>query len=71
MGKDCVETGLALPAAGSTPPRRLWLVAAHFTSLDAIRQFALRLLGPNWREASVVTRHNAALFLFVPRDNPG
>ena len=70
-GKDCVETGLALPAAGSATPRRLWLVAAHFTSLDAIRQFARGLLGPKWREASVFTRHNAALFLFVPRDNPG
>ena len=70
-GKDCVETSLALPVSGSAAPRRLWLVAAHFTSLDAIRHFALGLLGPNWREASVFTRHNAALFLFVPRDNPG
>jgi hypothetical protein len=67
-GKDCVETGLALPAAGSAPPRHLWLAAAHFQDMKTIRKFALGLLGPNWREASVFARHNAALLLFVPRD---
>jgi hypothetical protein len=66
-GKDCVETNLNLPS-GFASPRRLWMVAAHFTDLTSVRKFAVCLLGPKWQEAALVSRQNAALFLFVPQD---
>ena len=69
-GKSCVETDLNLPASGPASPRRLWLVAAHFRDLAPVRQFAARLLGPHWREEAIFSRQNAALFLFVPQDQP-
>uniref|UniRef100_A0A7C3UXT4 Glycosyltransferase RgtA/B/C/D-like domain-containing protein n=1 Tax=Desulfobacca acetoxidans TaxID=60893 RepID=A0A7C3UXT4_9BACT len=67
-GKSCVETNLDLPASGPASPRRLWLVAAHFGELASLRQFATRLLGPNWREETIKRQQNAALLLFVPQD---
>jgi len=69
-GEDCVETNLNLPASGSVPPRRLWLVAAHFRDLTSIRKFAAGLLGPNWHEEAIFSRQNAALFLFISRGQP-
>jgi hypothetical protein len=70
-GKSCVEQNLILPASRSDSPRRLWLVAAHYQDLASIRQFASRLLGPEWREEAAYTRQKAALFLFVPQDQTG
>jgi len=67
-GKSCVETNLELPPSRSGPPQRLWLVAAHFRDLAPLKRFAARLLGPQWREEALLTRQNAALFLFVPQD---
>lgn len=67
-GKSCVEANLPLPASGPASPRRLWLVAAHFQDLASLRQFAAGLLGVHWREETVISRRNAALFLFVPQD---
>jgi 4-amino-4-deoxy-L-arabinose transferase-like glycosyltransferase len=68
-GTDCTETNLHLPASGPASPQRLWLVAAHFQDLAYLRQFAARLLGPHWREEVLISRHNAALFLFVHQDH--
>ncbi len=67
-GKSCVETDLALPAANSEAPRRVWLVAAHFRSLVEVKHFAVRLLGQKWQEKEMFSSRNAALFLFVPQD---
>jgi 4-amino-4-deoxy-L-arabinose transferase-like glycosyltransferase len=67
-GESCVETNLELPPSGSGPPQRLWLVAAHFRDLAPLKKFAARLLGPHWREEALLTRQNAALFLFVRQD---
>ena len=67
-GKSCVETNLELPPSKSGSPQRLWLVASHFRDLAPLRRFAIRLLGPDWREEALLTRQNAALFLFVHRD---
>jgi 4-amino-4-deoxy-L-arabinose transferase-like glycosyltransferase len=67
-GTDCAETNLHVPASGHASSQRLWLVASHFKDLPSLRLFAARLLGPNWSEEAVVTRHNAALFLFVRQD---
>jgi 4-amino-4-deoxy-L-arabinose transferase-like glycosyltransferase len=64
-GTDCTETNLQVPAAGHDSPQRLWLVAAHFPDLAYLKQFAARLLGPSWHEEALISRHNAALFLFV------
>jgi hypothetical protein len=62
-GKTCVESHLTLPGS----PRRVWLMAAHFQDLNVVRQFAARLLGPEWREEATVPGQNAALLLFVPQ----
>jgi 4-amino-4-deoxy-L-arabinose transferase-like glycosyltransferase len=67
-GKDCTETNLHLPAAGRDYPQRLWLVAAHFPNIAYLKLFAAKLLGPSWHEEELVSRHNAALFLFVHQD---
>jgi hypothetical protein len=67
-GKSCVETNLELPASGSESPHRLWLVAAHFRDLAPLKQFAARLLGPHWHQEAILTRQDAALFLFVRQD---
>jgi hypothetical protein len=67
-GKSCVETDLPLPASGPVSPRRLWLVAAHFQDLGPVKQFAARLLGPNWQEEAIRPGQNAALVLFTARD---
>jgi hypothetical protein len=67
-GTDCTETNLSLPASGPASPHRLWLVAAHFPDLAYLRLFAARLLGPSWHEEALISRHNAALFLFVHQD---
>jgi 4-amino-4-deoxy-L-arabinose transferase-like glycosyltransferase len=68
-GKSCVETDLKLPALeGPEPSERLWLVAAHFRDLAPLQRFAARLLGPPWRQEDILTRRNAALFLFARPD---
>jgi hypothetical protein len=63
-GRSCVEEGLeaAGPAPGS--PQRLWLIASHIPDLNFLRQFAAKLLGPQWREAECLTREGAALLRF-------
>ncbi len=63
-GKSCVERDLALPAEGTSPPRRLWLIASHIPPLKEMRQFSAHLLGPHWRETACLTREGAALFQF-------
>ncbi|MBI4795693.1 MAG: glycosyltransferase family 39 protein [Deltaproteobacteria bacterium] len=63
-GKSCVETDLVVPAAKSQHPRRLWLVASHFPSLNYMREFAGELLGSQWRETACLSRASAALFCF-------
>ncbi|MEW6659570.1 MAG: glycosyltransferase family 39 protein [Thermodesulfobacteriota bacterium] len=63
-GKSCYETDLALPAVGTGPPRRVWLIASHFPSLEDMRKFAGNLLGPQWRETACLSRVSAALFCF-------
>jgi len=63
-GKSCEERDLAVPAAGTGPPRRLWLIASHITSLADMREFAAELLGTEWREVSCLTRISAVLFCF-------
>ncbi len=63
-GKSCVETELTLPPATTGPPRRLWLIASHITSLAEMREFAAELLGTEWREVSCLTRIGAVLFCF-------
>ncbi len=69
-GGSCVETDLALPDSDSGLPRRVWVVAAHFKSPASIRHFAARLLGPTWQEAEMISGLNAALLLFVRKDQP-
>jgi len=64
-GTDCTETNLQVPASGHNSPQRLWLVASHFPDLAYLKHFAADLLGPSWHEEALITRHNAALFLFV------
>jgi hypothetical protein len=63
-GKSCAETDLALPAAKSQHPRRLWLIASHFPTLGEMREFAGELLGPQWRETDCLSRVGAALLCF-------
>lgn len=63
-GKSCGEADLVVPAAGNKSPRRLWLIAAHFPSLEKMRKFAGDLLGPQWRETACLNRASAALFCF-------
>jgi hypothetical protein len=63
-GKSCGEKDLTVTAAGSGPPRRLWLIASHFPSLEKMREFAGGLLGPQWRETACLSRVSAALFCF-------
>jgi hypothetical protein len=63
-GRSCVEEGLE--AAGPAPgtPQRLWLIASHIPDLNFLRQFAAKLLGPQWREAECLTREGATLLRF-------
>jgi len=68
-GKSCVERNLTLPATGSEPPRRVWLVAAHFQDLGPLKEFAARLLGPHWHQEGILTQQNAALLLFIHQDD--
>ncbi len=68
-GKSCLESPLDLPSSGTSPPRRLWLVATHFEELAELRKFAAHLAGPDWREAECLTRPGAALFL-LERQRP-
>jgi 4-amino-4-deoxy-L-arabinose transferase-like glycosyltransferase len=63
-GKSCVETALQVPEAGPSPPQRLWLLASHIPSMEYMREFAEKLLGPQWREAACLTRVGAVLFRF-------
>jgi hypothetical protein len=63
-GKSCLERKLEVPAARTKPPQRLWLVAAHFGSLEEMRGFAWDLLGPQWRETACLDRPSAALFCY-------
>jgi len=63
-GKSCGETDMAMPAAQGKLPRRLWLIAAHFPSLEYMQKFAGDLLGPRWRETVCLNRASAALLCF-------
>jgi 4-amino-4-deoxy-L-arabinose transferase-like glycosyltransferase len=63
-GRSCVEQGLDPAAQARTPPQRLWLIASHIPDLEFLRQFAAKLLGPDWHEAACLTREGAALLRF-------
>jgi len=63
-GRSCVEKGLETPGQAPGPPQRLWLIASHIPNLNFLRQFAGKLLGPQWREAECFTRVGAALLRF-------
>ena len=63
-GRSCVEQGLDPAGQARTPPQRLWLIASHIPDLEFLRQFAAKLLGPDWREAACLTREGAALLRF-------
>jgi hypothetical protein len=53
-----------------TPPQRLWLIASHIPDLEFLRQFAVKLLGPDWQEAACFTREGAALLRFDRQPQP-
>ena len=63
-GRSCVEQGLDPGEKARTPPQRVWLIASHIPDLVFLRQFAAKLLGPDWREAACFTREGAALLRF-------
>jgi hypothetical protein len=63
-GRSCVEQGLDTGEKARTPPQRVWLIASHIPDLVFLRQFAAKLLGPDWREAACFTREGAALLRF-------
>ena len=67
-GTDCTETNLQVPASGHDSPQRLWLVASHFPDIAYLQQFTAGLLGSGWHQEALITRHNAALSLFVHQD---
>jgi hypothetical protein len=62
LGKSCVETGLKLDP--KEKPGRLWLIASHIPSLEHMREFAGKLLGPGWREIACYPGNRAVLFCF-------
>ena len=70
-GRSCVEQGLDPAAQTRTPPQRLWLIASHIPDLAFLRQFAAKLLGPDWREAACFTGEGAALLRFDREPQPG
>jgi len=51
-----VEQGLDPAGQARIPPQRLWLIASHIPDLVFLRQFAAKLLGPDWQEAACFTR---------------
>jgi len=63
IGKSCVETGLKANAGG-TAPERLWLIASHIPPLEDMREFAAKLLGPEWQETACYQAEGAVLFCF-------
>ena len=63
-GRSCVEQGLDPGQKAPRPPQRVWLIASHIPDLVFLRQFAAKLLGPDWREAACFTREGAALLRF-------
>ena len=63
-GRSCVEQGLDTAGQARTPPQRLWLIASHIPDLVFLRQFAAKLLGPDWHEAACFTQEGAALLRF-------
>jgi 4-amino-4-deoxy-L-arabinose transferase-like glycosyltransferase len=69
-GRSCVEQGLDPAGQTPTPPQRLWLIASHIPDLVFLRQFAARLLGPDWQEAACFTREGAALLRFDRQPQP-
>ena len=62
IGKSCVETGLKLNP--KEKPGRLWLIASHITELKDMREFAAKLLGPEWQETACYQSEGAVLFCF-------
>jgi 4-amino-4-deoxy-L-arabinose transferase-like glycosyltransferase len=62
IGKSCVETGLKLDP--KERPGRLWLIASHIPELKQMREFAAKLLGPEWRETACYRSEGAVLFCF-------
>ncbi|MDO9531750.1 MAG: glycosyltransferase family 39 protein [Deltaproteobacteria bacterium] len=69
-GRSCVEQGLDPAGTARTHPQRLWLIASHIPDLVFLRQFAAKLLGPDWREAACFTREGAALLRFDRQPQP-
>jgi hypothetical protein len=69
-GRSCVEQGLDPAGQARTSPQRLWLIASHIPDLVFLRQFAAKLLGPDWREAASFTREGAALLRFDRQPQP-
>ena len=63
IGKSCVETGLQPNTAGAAP-ERVWLIASHIPPLKDMREFAAKLLGPEWRETACYQGEGAVLFCF-------
>ncbi len=63
IGKSCVETGLQPNAAGAAP-ERVWLIASHIPPLKDMREFAAKLLGPEWQETACYQGEGAVLFCF-------
>ena len=45
-------------------PARLWLIASHIPDLKDMREFAAKLLGPEWRETACYQSEGAVLFCF-------
>ena len=70
-GRSCVEQGLDPAGQARTPPQRLWLIASHIPDLAFLRQFAAKLLGPDWQEAACFTGEGAALQRFDRQPQPG
>jgi len=69
-GRSCVEQGLDPAGQARVQPLRLWLIASHIPDLTFLRQFAAKLLGPDWREAACFTREGAALLRFDRQPQP-
>jgi hypothetical protein len=69
LGQSCVETDLEA-VTGEGAPRRVWLLASHILSVEHMRQFAAKLLGPRWREVACFSREGAVLFRFEGREAP-
>ena len=64
-----METGLKLNP--KEKPGRLWLIASHIPNLEDMREFAAKLLGPEWQETACYQSEGAVLFCFHARPEAG